>query len=410
VAARRIPHEAGLLPGVKAMEDRDRDLLLREVLADLLVEAERSNDAATLLALEKLSVRMGPEAVPGWLLRCAKAREAWEGPSGWQPPMRSGVLRLLGLPSDASAQDLADLCSDEVFDTDALECCLAAYRQWSAATGQKVSAQIAEWLEAGPAERLTLLDDLHKQLFTLEDGVKNIRYVAKWDEAKLRAGFIDFDDQIRRAAALLTRSDLSEWIRYKLDRRFDHVLVDEAQDTNAAQWQIIFALTGDFFAGEGAHGDKLRTLFVVGDYKQAIFRFQGTSPENFEAARQRVKLAMSGLAENVRALGKGGRERSLRELGLGTSFRTAQSILQFVDMAIGRIGPASFGLDDLPVVHNGEERPGLVTLWRVVGDQQDGEDEGDEGEESWLSRSTASWPTVCAAGAALDGPTPAIRW
>src|SRR5512139_562530 len=34
-----FPHEAGLAPGVKAMEDRDRDLLLREVLAELLVEA-----------------------------------------------------------------------------------------------------------------------------------------------------------------------------------------------------------------------------------------------------------------------------------------------------------------------------------------------------------------------------------
>ena len=37
-----FPHEAGLVPGARAMEDRDRDLLLREVLADLLVEAERS--------------------------------------------------------------------------------------------------------------------------------------------------------------------------------------------------------------------------------------------------------------------------------------------------------------------------------------------------------------------------------
>jgi ATP-dependent helicase/nuclease subunit A len=107
-----------------------------------------------------------------------------------------------------------------------------------------------------------------------------------WDEAKARAGFIDFDDQIRQAAALHTRSELSDWIRYKLDRRFDHILVDEAQDTNASQWRIIDALVGDFFSGEGAHADKLRTLFVVGDYKQAIFRFQGTSPENFERANQ----------------------------------------------------------------------------------------------------------------------------
>jgi ATP-dependent helicase/nuclease subunit A len=105
------------------------------------------------------------------------------------------------------------------------------------------------------------------------------RFALAWDEAKAREGLIDFDDQIAHAADLLGRSDMADWIRYKLDRRFDHVLVDEAQDTNAAQWRIIRALCGEFFAGEGAHGDLARTLFVVGDYKQAIFGFQGTSPK-----------------------------------------------------------------------------------------------------------------------------------
>jgi len=67
-----------------------------------------------------------------------------------------------------------------------------------------------------------------------------------------REGFIDFDDQIRAAADLLTRQAPAEWIRYKLDRRFDHILVDEAQDTNAAQWRIVLdGLVADFFSGEG---------------------------------------------------------------------------------------------------------------------------------------------------------------
>ena len=425
-----FPSEAGLLPGVKAMEDRERDQLANEVLASMLLEAERSNDVATLSALETLSIRLGHQAVPAWLLRCAKAREAWEGPSGWQPPMRSGVMRLIGLPSDASAQDLADLCSDEVFDTDSLDCMLSAYRQWSAATGVTLSAQITGWLESGPADRLATLDDLHRQLYTLEDGVKNIRYVAKfeehfeeaglavlasslavrerralldladfltpalevgrkfafaWEDAKARAGLIDFDDQIRQAATLLTRSELGEWIRYKLDRRFDHILVDEAQDTNAAQWQIIDALTGDFFSGEGAHGDKLRTLFVVGDYKQAIFRFQGTSPKNFAEAKERVRTKMDGLG------GQAGRNaRSLQDLDLGDSFRTAHDVLEFVDQAIGEIGFEAFGLDEPPTSHVGQNRPGQVTLWRVLGAPSDDEEPtetGDEGEEGWLSRS-----------------------
>ncbi|WP_088310069.1 double-strand break repair helicase AddA [Novosphingobium sp. B 225] len=427
-----FPHEAGLTPGTRAMEDRDRDLLLREVLADLLVTAERENDVATLDALAELSVRLGPDAVQGYLLRCAAAREAWEGAGGWQPPMRANVLRLLGLPSDASEADLAELCNDDMFDVDALQCCLSAYSQWNGKKGMAGRVVIADWLSAGPAQRLERLDDLHKVLFTLKDTVRDVssleklegyfgqaaeavlacslavrerrnllglaafltpslelgrKFALAWADAKSRAGFIDFDDQIRQAAQLLTTSGLADWIRYKLDRRFDHILVDEAQDTNAAQWRIIDALTGDFFAGEGAHADTLRTLFVVGDYKQAIFRFQGTSPENFEQARARVKQAMTGLAENIVQLRRTDLARDLRELGLGTSFRTARSILEFVDLAIGRIGHGAFGLVQEPEPHVGQDRPGLVTLWQVVGAPAGGEDEDEEGDEDWLARS-----------------------
>ncbi|MEQ1497970.1 MAG: double-strand break repair helicase AddA [Novosphingobium sp.] len=430
-----FPHEAGLIPGSKAMEDRERDLLLREVLAAMLVEAEASNDAATLGALEALSVRLGPDAVEGWLLRCAKAREAWEGPGGWQAPMVSRVLQLLGLPSDASESDLAALCDDNVFDLDALQCLLAAYRQWSAASADAPRDVIAGWLAAGPQTRADQADALWGELFTQKDeNLKNLRYLVKfeehfavageavrqsllavrerrtlldlakwltpalelgrkfsvlWDAAKAHAGLIDFDDQIREAARLLGRSDLSDWIRYKLDRRFDHVLVDEAQDTNASQWSIIEALTGDFFTGLGAHDDKLRTLFVVGDYKQAIFRFQGTSPKNFKDAQQRVKGQLDRYSSNVTALRSYLPDRRLQELGLGTSFRTAWPVMEFVDKAIGAIGFENFGLDKEPVPHIGEERPGQVVLWDVVKTISAADDDGevdDEGAESWLDR------------------------
>jgi ATP-dependent helicase/nuclease subunit A len=427
-----FPHEAGLIPGTKAMEDRDRDLLLREVLAELLVEAERSNDAASLATLERLSVRSGPDEVERFLLRCAQAHEAWEGPGGWQPPMLPRVLPLLGLPSDASEADLAAMCGDDVFDVEALECCLSAYQGWQTATSTKTIAEIKAWLASAPAERLTGLDELHKLLFTNDDLARNRQHLIKfeesfldaaavvlassqrvrdrrallelaawlapalelgrrfalaWGEAKARAGFIDFDDQIREAARLLHRSDLSEWIRYKLDRRFDHILVDEAQDTNAAQWAIIDALVDDFFAGEGAHAGKLRTLFVVGDYKQAIFRFQGTSPENFEAAKLRVRERMAGAVENARLLRDNLRARSLQELGLGTSFRSAQSLLSFVDMTIAGIGHGSFGLAEIPASHVGEDRPGLVTLWQLVTPQVADEEVDEEAEDTWLNRS-----------------------
>ena len=146
-----FPHEAGLTPGVKAMEDRERALLLREVLAELLIEAERCNDAATLDTIADLSIRLGPDAVETYLLRCAAELEAWSGPGGWQVPMLANVKRLIGLPSDASTDDLPGLCADDAFDVDALHCCLSAYRKWGAKTGQDGAAVTGASCAAQPA-------------------------------------------------------------------------------------------------------------------------------------------------------------------------------------------------------------------------------------------------------------------
>ncbi len=421
-----FPEEAGLIPGTRPMEDRDKDLLAHQVLADLLVEWETQGDAAMLDALAELSVRMGDEKARGWLMRCAEAREAWFGTGGWQEPLAERVRALIGLASDAGPESLHDLCGDDVFDCAALRDLLTVHAGWNAKSGVEAAALIPRWLEADAPARMALFDALAGVLF-FKNGNPRLpksadaaaheaservkasllavnerrallalvewltpaltvgrRFALAWDAAKTREGLIDFDDQIRQAAALLSRSDLADWIRYKLDRRFDHILIDEAQDTNAAQWSIINALTGDFFAGEGAAGDRLRTVFVVGDYKQAIFRFQGTSPENFEAARRRYQTIMAELAANDPTA------RELCGLGLGRSYRTAQPVLDFVDAAIRAIGHQAFGLDRPPEPHVGENRPGLVTLWQPVkgkeGEEEEQEDEQRDSEapDTWL--------------------------
>ncbi len=428
-----FPLEAGLTPGSRAMEDRDRLLLQRQVLAELLVQAESEplGDPQLLSALAELSLRMGPADVESWLLRCAEVRELWFGPGSWQEPMRGNVERLLGLPPGSEEAHVAALCGDDLFDLDALHCCLAAYRQWSAKSGEKAAACIGEWLADEPAGRLARCDELFKVLFTQKDTVRDTRFVQKfeesfeaaaqavlhcmlrirdmrallgladrlvpalrlgrafalaWDKAKRREGLIDYDDQIRTAAALLTNSDYAQWIGYKLDRRFDHILVDEAQDTNAAQWRIIDALTQEFFSGLGQRGEIMRTLFVVGDYKQAIFRFQGTSPENFRQASERVKGFMRGAVDNAAMLRSNFRPQELLELGLDRSFRSGQPVLDFVDKAIRHLGHENFGLDRVPELHVGEERPGYVALWRPVGQLGDDDDEEDEGAEGLLSK------------------------
>ncbi|MBM3596414.1 MAG: double-strand break repair helicase AddA, partial [Alphaproteobacteria bacterium] len=323
----------------------------------------------------------------------------------------------------------------DLFDLQSLRRCMEINGSWSARTGQQAAEAIGDWLAGDAAARVAALDALASVFLTQKgeprastsqdkidpsypdhcarvvDCIAAIRerkallqladrlvpalrlgraFALAWDEAKKREGLIDFDDQIREAASLLNRKELSDWIRYKLDRRFDHILVDEAQDTNAAQWDIIFALTGEFFAGEGQRGEIMRTLFVVGDYKQAIFRFQGTSPENFASARDRVRDLMAGAAENAAMLRSNRRLRELQEYGLGRSFRTSQPVLDFVDKAIAAIGHKAFGLDRPAEPHSGwTDWRGHVALWRPVGaaaDEDDEEPKEAEGDQPWLSK------------------------
>ena len=133
-----FPHEAQLTPGSRAMEDRERVLLQRQVLADLLVAAENDplGDPQLLDALAALSLRLGPEETEQWLMRCAQAREVWFGTGAWQEPMRPRVELLLGLPVGVDESHVAALCADERFDTLALRRCMEINAAWKAKTGQ----------------------------------------------------------------------------------------------------------------------------------------------------------------------------------------------------------------------------------------------------------------------------------
>jgi len=415
------------------MEDRERALLAQQVLADLLVEAETEplGDPQLLTALADLSMQSGPDAVLAFLLRCAAARDAWIGPGAWQEPLRPRLLTLLGLPADADDAWLAAMCEDARFDVVSLRRCLDVNHDWATKTGLGAVDAISEWLLGTPGERAASIETLGGVFLTQKGEMRAMtsqlkidpeygEYCARvvgcieevraarallalaerllaplrlgrafalaWDEAKQREGLIDFDDQIRRAASLLRDKDQADWIRYKLDRQFDHILVDEAQDTNAAQWSIIFAMAEEFWSGLGARGEVMRTLFVVGDYKQAIFRFQGTSPDNFRQAAGRVRDLMAGAAENARQERSNRRARELLDLGLGRSFRTAQQVLDFVDSAIAGIGHEGFGLNEPPDRHIGEDRPGYVSLWQPIGAAADDVEDDEEGAEGWLAK------------------------
>jgi ATP-dependent helicase/nuclease subunit A len=169
---------------------------------------------------------------------------------------------------------------------------------------------------------------------------------------KVRA-LLDYDDLILGARDLLDRPGIAAWVLYKLDGGLDHVLIDEAQDTNPEQWQVIDALSAEFFAGEGAR-EGPRTVFAVGDAKQSIYSFQRADPAEF--ARMRDHFA--GRARDA--------AQRWEKVDLGVSFRSTKAVLDAVDTVFAG-DPARDG------VLFGEERlthrpvrvgqAGLVELW-----------------------------------------------
>jgi ATP-dependent helicase/nuclease subunit A len=80
---------------------------------------------------------------------------------------------------------------------------------------------------------------------------------------------LDFSDLEWRVCQLLNHSAHAEYLQYKLDSRYRHVLLDEFQDTNPLQWQILQAW---FAASAAVQSDP--KIFVVGDPKQSIYRFR----------------------------------------------------------------------------------------------------------------------------------------
>lgn len=96
-----------------------------------------------------------------------------------------------------------------------------------------------------------------------------------YDEAKAAAAALDFDDLEARTCALLT-AHATVRARYQGDE-FRHLLVDEFQDTNAAQWEIVRLL---------APPDQPGRLFVVGDPKQSIYAFRGADVSVFGGVRR----------------------------------------------------------------------------------------------------------------------------
>lgn len=215
--------------------------------------------------------------------------------------------------------------------------------------------------QAGQAERVFRFV---RSLATLEVAQRTVAALILFQEIlivyqnqKTRCCALDYDDLIQQTQKLLRQPGVAAWVLYKLDGGIDHLLIDEAQDTNAAQWEIIQRLTAEFFTD----GKSDRTIFAVGDAKQSIYSFQGANPEHFLKAQEHF----ANLSQRA---GQG-----WREVQLDLSYRSVAAILTIVDKVFAhernRRGVSFDGAEITHQVFRDDSSmhlPGLVELWPLI--------------------------------------------
>lgn len=179
-----------------------------------------------------------------------------------------------------------------------------------------------------------------------------------YQNLKRSKSLLDYDDLIEFCQKLLNQNDRLNWVMYRLDGGIEHILVDEAQDTNPDQWLIIDAIAKQL---PSAHARR-KTLFVVGDEKQSIFGFQGADPKIFMPKRDEYKNHLSTF------------EQELHIGDMATSFRSSPLVLNFVDEVFSQ-------LMNRKIEHFAKEAdlPGQIEIWPFI-------------DTKSLGKSEALWP------------------
>ncbi len=411
-----FPVEAGITPGFQTLDDRAAALLRRRVLTDALTDRDDPGFHADVIevALDGGETRLTQimDTLPRYGEALAKLRaEAVEpmlrrhlglGAGGSAEAALADAL--LGLPWDRVAAMARALAEQSGVNAIRLAEKLAGALQATNAAGKwaiiwpcfftgknaprALSGIIPAALDKSNPDWRPFCADVQAAMLAIQGeqerwailavGGRHLRVAVRlardWRAAKHRAGVIDYDDMIAAAARLLGEPGAADWVRFKLDSRIDHILVDEAQDTNLMQWEVIRALAEEFFAGKGQR-EAFRSLFVVGDFKQSIFSFQGADPKVYADKKDDFVALCDGQPERW------------KELPLSVNFRSSPAILSVVDAVIDHLGTAAFNNEIVPPheAYN-KQYAGEVTLWppllTVADDTEETGDETDEQDDA----------------------------
>ncbi|HSP97091.1 MAG TPA: UvrD-helicase domain-containing protein [Candidatus Dormibacteraeota bacterium] len=173
--------------------------------------------------------------------------------------------------------------------------------------------------------------------------------LARYEEAKTRAGALDFLDLLLRARGLLRDAAA---VRADFQRRCTHLFVDEFQDTDPLQAEILLLLAADDPAARDWRQARPTAgkLFLVGDPKQSIYRFRGADVGIYLEVKTRLLAAGACCVE------------------LTTSFRAVPSLQAFVNTAFAtqlRADPQALQADYVPLTPARDEaqgRPSIIAL------------------------------------------------
>jgi ATP-dependent helicase/nuclease subunit A len=377
---RRFPLESGIAPHFEVMDDRDAAEAMAEARDDVLSRARSGTDPELADALATVTGMVHEVKFPDLLAALSgqrgRIRRMFEAHGGLDGAV-AAICGVLEVPVGARPQAMrAAACADDALDVDGLRMCCTALASGSAADVKKGDA-LATFLAADGPARLDLFDAYKAVFLTAKDEPRKTLATKKVLEAQPLVGDIlateaarlehlcaqlksatvaaataallriadavlgryegwkrvrarmDYDDLIQTARRLLETEGQAAWVLFKLDAGLDHLLIDEAQDTNPDQWAVVRGITKEFFTGVGARDDIVRTVFAVGDRKQSIYSFQGADPDAFEAMR--------GLfADHVPASGA-----TWDEVPLEFSFRSTPAVLEAVDAVFSTTGSAA---------------------------------------------------------------------
>ena len=149
----------------------------------------------------------------------------------------------------------------------------------------ELKALLSEWAKL--KEEVVLYN-----LFKLYDYYKN----ANIGTAR-QLGVLSFDDLSYFTYRLLYESINRDFLYFKIDSRFKHILLDEFQDTSTLQFLLLKPLIDEVTAG----GTEFRSFFYVGDTKQSLYRFRGGVEELFDAVALKYDIEISEMDTNYRS-------------------------------------------------------------------------------------------------------------